>query len=108
MAVLRGLARAYGHMKANSKRGSAVLDAPEEMLAPTAPEVPWAGSGARGPAPAGAFQRAYAGAYEPPIEDEAEEEPYVPMRGKVRFRVRGMLRTLAGRIVLGVSAFLVL
>jgi cell division protein FtsQ len=78
------------------------------MLAPNPPDVPWAGSGARGPAPAGAFQRAYAGAYEPPVEDEADEEPYVPVRGKVRFRLRGLLRTVAGRVVLGLFLFIAL
>ena len=34
-----------------------------------------------------------------------EEEAYVPVRGKASFRVRGMLRTIAGRVVLGGIAF---
>jgi cell division protein FtsQ len=89
-------------MKAFSKRGSAVPTAPEESYAP---ELPWAVS--RGPAPAGALQRAYAGSYSP-ADDEVEETPYVPVRGKVRFRVRGILRTVAGRIVFGVVAFVAL
>jgi cell division protein FtsQ len=89
-------------MKAFSKRGSAVSTVPEEMYAP---EVPWAVG--RGPAPAGALQRAYAGSYSP-VEDEVDETPYVPVRGKVRFRVRGIFRTVAGRIMFGVAAFVAL
>ena len=90
-------------MKSVSKRGSGVPTAPEEMYAP---EVPWAAT--RGPAPAGALQRAYAGSYSPIEEDEVDEAPYVPVRGKVRFRVRGILRTVAGRVVFGVAAFVAL
>jgi cell division protein FtsQ len=107
LAVLCGLARACGKMKAFSKRGSSVLDAPEEMYAPEIPEVPWAasGSGTRNPAPAGALQRAYSGSYSV-TEEETEQPHYIPVRGKVRFRLRGIVRTVTGRVVLGVALFL--
>jgi cell division protein FtsQ len=103
LAVLRGLARAAEKMKAFSKRGSAVSQTPEEMYAP---ELPWAATPPpmREPAPAGALQRAYAGAYSEP-EEEFDEPAYVPVRGKVRFRLRGVVRTVTGRIVLGVVVF---
>jgi cell division protein FtsQ len=89
-------------MKAFSKRGSAVPVAPEEMYAP---EMPWAAT--REPAPAGALQRAYKGSYAP-VEEEIEDPPYVPVRSKVRFRLRVLLRTVVGRVVLGVLAFIAL
>jgi cell division protein FtsQ len=89
-------------MKSVSKRGSEVPKAPEETHAP---EFPWAT--AREPAPAGALQRAYSGSYSP-VDDEVDEAPYVPVRGKVRFRLRGILRTVAGRVVFGVIVFVVL
>ena len=52
-------------------------------------------------------QRAYAGAY-PDTDEEFEEPEYVPVRGKVRFRFRGVIKSVTGRIVLGVVAFLAL
>jgi cell division protein FtsQ len=87
-------------MKLILKRGSKAPTAPEEAYAS---DAPWAG---RGPAPAGALHRAAADSYSPIEEKEAdEEEAYVPVRGKARFRVRGMLRSVAGRVVLGAIAF---
>lgn len=96
-----------------SRRGaaavSAVLEAPDESVT---------GSGewhARGPAPAGALQRGYQQNYEE--DDQAfssrasgreEGEGYVPRRGGFLFRWRNMMRSMGGRIVLGVSAFAVL
>lgn len=93
-------------MKAFSKRGSAVPGAPEEMYAP---EMPWAAAGpaVREPAPAGALQRASAGGGYPDIEkeEEVEERPYVPVRGQMRFRFRGVIKSTVGRVVLGSVAF---
>jgi len=93
-------------MKAFSKRGSAVPGAPEEKHAP---EMPWAAAGpaVREPAPAGALQRASAGGY-PDMEDEVDERPYVPVRGKLRFRFRGIIKSTVGRVLLGSVAFVVL
>jgi len=91
-------------MKAFSKRGSAVPGAPEEKYAP---EMPWAAAGPamREPAPAGALQRASAGGYPAMEEEEVDEQPYVPVRGKVRFRFRGLLKSVVGRVLLGSVAF---
>ena len=99
-------------MKAFTKRGSAVLDAPEEMLAPGASDLPWAPSSAssrsdgamREPAPAGALQRANASAFQEDLEDE--ERPYVPVRGKLQFGVGRALRSTTGRIVVAVAGVL--
>ncbi|HZL26834.1 MAG TPA: FtsQ-type POTRA domain-containing protein [Acidobacteriaceae bacterium] len=90
-------------MKAFSKRGSAVPGAPGEKYAP---EMPWAvaGPAVREPAPAGALQRARAGGYSD-IEEEVDERPYVPVRGKLRFRFRGVIRSTVGRVLLGSVAF---
>jgi cell division protein FtsQ len=99
-------------MKAFSKRGSSVLDAPEEMYAPGAVDAPWAkvGPATREPAPAGALQRGYAerATAEIDAEPEVDERPYVPVRGQLRFRFRGIVKTVAGRVVLGVAALVVL
>jgi cell division protein FtsQ len=87
----------------DSGLGSAVLTAPEESYASEA-EI----RGTRkGPAPAGALQRGFgreayaeagAGGY---AQDEQE---YVPQRGRMPVRFRGLLRSVGGRIVLGVAA----
>ncbi len=89
-------------MKSVSKRGSAVPLAPEEMYAP---EMPWAAAGpaVREPAPAGALHRGSAG-YSA-AEEEVDERPYVPVRGKLRFRFRGIIRSTIGRVVLGSVVF---
>ncbi len=89
--------------------GSAVLTAPVESYAS---ETETRGSRRGGPAPAGALQRGYAsddyedagagGAY---AHEEAE---YVPRRGKLRLRYRGLPRSVGGRIVLGALVFGVL
>jgi cell division protein FtsQ len=87
--------------------GSAVLTAPEESYASE--------SGAlgtrRGPAPAGALQRGFAsdGYDEPAGSSYAQDETeYVPQRGQLRLRFRGMPRSVGGRVVLGVVVFAVL
>jgi cell division protein FtsQ len=93
-------------MKLGSKRGSAVLEAPEETYAlrtsiAESPEI-------REPAPAGAFQRAaaLAAGRSQPAEDD---EPYVPRRGGVTFKLRTAIpRGLAGRIIVGSAALFVL
>jgi cell division protein FtsQ len=94
--------------------GSAVLTAPEESYASEAGALGEAGAwGTRkGPAPAGALQRGYgkddyeeSGAGSSYAQDETE---YVPQRGQLRLRFRGMPRSAGGRIVLGVVAFAVL
>jgi cell division protein FtsQ len=98
-----GAKRASGY---DSGLGSAVLTAPEENYAPEADS-----RGTRkGPAPAGALQRGYgnqryqeSGA-EGSYSDESE---YVPQRGKL-LRFRRLPRSVAGRIVLGVVAFVLL
>jgi cell division protein FtsQ len=94
-------------MKAFSKRGSAVPGAPGEKYAP---EMPWAAAGpaVREPAPAGALQRASAGGGFPPVEEEVDERPYVPVRGKLRFRFRGAIKSTVGRVLVGSVAFVVL
>jgi cell division protein FtsQ len=117
----RGLAQGQAEMKkTGSKRvsgyesglGSAVLAAPGEGYASEAEGREPEGRGTRrGPAPAGALQRGYgsdsyddasAGSY-------AQDEPeYVPRRGNLRLRFRGMPRSVSGRIVLGVVVFGVL
>jgi cell division protein FtsQ len=103
LAVLRGLARVGGQMKLILKRGSAASGAPEDMHAPSGADAPWAG---RGPAPAGALHRASADSYSTIEETGADQdEAYVPVRGKMGFRVRGALRSAVGRAVLGVIAF---
>ncbi len=90
--------------------GSAVLDAPEQNYArETEARSPWQG---RGPAPAGALQRGYGsdeyeGAAAPGYGAEDEPE-YVPKRGNLRMRVRGLPRSVGGRIVFGVVVFGVL
>ena len=91
----------------DSGLGSAVLTAPEEIYA-SETEV----RGMRkGPAPAGALQRGFGrDSYDEPgadayAQDEAE---YVPQRGKLRLRFRGLTRSVGGRIVLGVVALAML
>lgn len=86
-------------MKAFSKRGSTAAGTPEEMYVP---DVPWAGPVARGPAPAGALHRAHAGSYSATEDVEADDEPYTPVRGKSGFRLRGVVKSTAGRTVLGI------
>jgi cell division protein FtsQ len=87
--------------------GSAVLTAPEESYASESE----ARGMRKGPAPAGALQRGFAsdGYDEPAGSSHAQDETeYVPQRGKLRLRFRGMPRSVAGRIVLGVVVFAVL
>jgi cell division protein FtsQ len=93
-------------MKLGSKRGSAVLEAPEENYASSTDEMGW-----REPAPAGALHRAATAdgaAYIP-------DEPYVPKRAvkassgfKLKWSALAVPRTVAGRLVAGSVAFLVL
>ena len=90
----------------DSGLGSAVLTAPEESYA----SEPEARGTRKGPAPAGALQRGYGndrygeagaeGSY-------ADESDYVPQRGKL-LRFRSLPRSVAGRILLGVVAFVLL
>ena len=119
----RGLAQGQAEMKKiSSKRGSgvesglgsAVLDAPGESYAS---ETEARGT-RRGPAPAGALQRGFGSAeYGGDAYEESgtgsvygglEEPEYVPRRGRLRFRLGGLPRSVAGRIVLGVVVFGVL
>lgn len=121
-AILPRPCSGYAEMKkTGSRRGSedesgtssAVLEAPEESLAPVEEaRVPWQGSA---PAPAGALQRGYGhdggdagdmGGFDSGYG--AAEEEYVPRRGALRVGVRGALRTVAGRVLLGVAAVVVL
>src|ERR1700744_4864723 len=90
-------------MKASSKRDSTVPGAPEEMYAP---ETQWAYASPRGPAPAGALQRHYEDGYAPAEEENADQPEYVPVRG--RLRLRNVLRTTTGRIVVASTAFVAL
>jgi cell division protein FtsQ len=88
--------------------GSAVLTAPEESYASAAGALQEAEvRGMRtGPAPAGALQRGFGGnSYnEPGVGWGQDEQEYVPQRGKLRLRFRGLQRSVGGRIVLGVVA----
>ena len=93
--------------KRGSGVGSAVLDAPEENLAS---EAEWT---AREPAPAGMLQRARVaedgggGGYFP--QEEPVEEVYKPRRESVRHRLQmGVPKSVAGRIIVGAGALLVL
>ena len=97
--------------------GSAVLTAPEESYASEADAVTGARGTRRGPAPAGALQRGYgkdgygSDGYDEPGAGSsyAQDEPeYVPQRGKLRLRFRGLPRSVGGRIVLAVVVFAVL
>lgn len=94
-------------MRLGSKRGSAVLEAPEENYASSTDEMGW-----REPAPAGALHRAAtspAAAFEP-------EEPYVPKRSakaastgfKLKWSALSIPSTVAERLVAGSVAFLAL
>ncbi len=96
--------------------GSGVLTAPGESYAfePETREAetraPRQGRG--GPAPAGAYQRGYASdGYDEPGAggySGRDEEEYVPRRGKLKLRFRGLPRSMSGRIVLGVVGFVLL
>jgi cell division protein FtsQ len=104
-AALLGLSE----MKIGNQRGSvsaAVLEAPEVKYAPAA-ESAWRG---QEPAPAGALQRGYAADFPEPSGYREDEEEYRPRRGVggLRPNVRGLLRSVGGRIVLGVTAFVLL
>ncbi len=87
---------------ADTGNGTGVLDMPEENYAPAAD---WRG---RGPAPVGALQR---GRISDDLGDDsgfgahAEEKPYVPRRGSFSFRLRGLPRSVGGKVVLGLSVF---
>ena len=122
----RGLAQGLAEMKKTDPKrmsglytgtGSAVLDAPKSGYAPeidrgnvenTGGRGSWQG---RGPAPAGALQRGYgysgdegsdeAGGSESGYGDSDEQE-YIPRRGGMQAKWRGIPKNLAGRIVLGV------
>jgi len=88
-----------------AKRGTSaeVLDAPRESFGP---ETAWWG---RGPAPAGALHRAYSGVYPDDLDTATGQEPaYVPRRGSLRGRFGILRRSLAGRIVLGVTLLAIL
>ena len=97
--------------------GSGVLTAPEESYAFESEmrESGAMGEGTRGarkgPAPAGALQRGYSSdGYDEPAGSSygQDETEYVPQRGQLRLRFRGMPRSVGGRIVLGVVVFAVL
>ena len=93
--------------KRGSGVGSAVLDAPEENLAS---EAEWT---TREPAPAGMLQRARAaedvggGGYFHP--EDTVDEVYRPRRESMRHRLQmGVPKSVAGRIIVGAGALLVL
>jgi cell division protein FtsQ len=96
----------HAEMKMVSKRGSSVevLQAPRESFVP---ETSWRG---RGPAPAGALHRAYAGIYPEDGDDGrvSEEREYVPRRGSLRGRFGTLRRSMVGRVFLVVAALLLL
>lgn len=88
-----------------SRRGGAVLEAPEEIHVP---ERDWQEIG---PAPAGAHQRAAHGFEADALggDSSSSEEPYVPQRGSFRFRLRGGVpKSLTGRILAGAAMLLAL
>jgi cell division protein FtsQ len=92
-------------MKIGKQRGAgsaAVLEAPKTDYASgytSATEPAWRG---QEPAPAGALQRGYAADSSQPNGYGTDEEEYRPRRGALRPSLRGMLRSTAGRVVLGV------
>src|ERR1700728_3796980 len=95
--------------------GSGVLTAPEESYAFESEMRESGEAGVRGnrkgPAPAGALQRGHGSETydEPGGSSYGQDEPeYVPQRGQLRLRFRGMPRSVGGRIVLGVVVFAVL
>jgi cell division protein FtsQ len=81
-----------------------VLEAPEESYVSGTEQTVW-------PAPAGALQRGY-GSGESAYRDEylssepPYEKPYVARRGTYRMRLRMLLRSVGGRIVLGLAGAL--
>ena len=87
--------------------GTAVLDAPVERYA-SGETVTTSARRGPGPAPAGALQRGYpAQTQDDEFEyNRRESDDYEPRRGRVRpslrGMVRGLLRSTAGRVVLGV------
>ena len=90
-----------------AKRGSAVLDAPEERYAP---ETDWP---SREPAPAGMLQRGRMAAdpNENPgrrsYDSAAEEEVYKPRRESLSYRLRlGVPRSLTGKIIVATVGLL--
>ena len=101
LAVLCGLARA-ADMKTYSTHGFLVLLAPRESYGP---ETGWSG---RGPAPAGALQRASAAGYEAetgPLDDP-HDTPFESRRSGSRLRLKLSLpKSRTGRIVAGSAAF---
>ncbi len=92
--------------------GSGVLTAPEESYAFEAEtREPEARGTRKGPAPAGALQRGFGSdTYdEPGAGGYAQDEPeYVPQRGQLRLRFRGVPRSVGGRIGMGAVVFAVL
>ena len=95
-------------MKLGSKRGSAVLEAPEDSYVSHTGDQ--AGTWEREPAPAGSLRRATytdSEAYTPAAEEH--DEPYISRRGSIRFRLRGGVpKSVAGRILTGGSVLAIL
>lgn len=88
-----------------NKRGGAVMEAPEDTFAS---ERGWRDPD---PAPAGAHQRASAGAFTAGdlAHGEDADETYAPQRGSFRFRLQGGVpRSLTGRILMGTASLLFL
>jgi cell division protein FtsQ len=77
------------------------MDTPEESYVSEVEETVW-------PAPAGALQRGYGLETEDFVSPEPVEKPYVPRRGTKWQSVRMLLRSVGGRILLGVLLVLVL
>ncbi len=94
-----------GTRTSESGAGTAVLDTPEESYVSATGGTVW-------PAPAGALQRGYGSSAEAegefPSAETPFEKPYVPRRGTKWQRVRMLLRSVGGRILLGVVVVLVL
>ena len=85
---------------AGSGAGAAVLEAPEESYVPA---KEWLGGG---PAPAGALQRGRLGEdFGDSGHGQGEEKPYVPRRGSFAFRLRGLPRSVGGKVLAGVILF---
>ena len=69
-------------------------------------EIPVSDPVASEPAPAGALHRVYPAQA---VAGDTDAEPYIPQRGSYGMRVRGgMPRSVAGRVLLGSGAFVVL
>ena len=88
-------------MKATSKRGSAVLDAPEESLVP---ESEWA---EREPAPAGTLHRGNVEDYSTEVEEDEYDQGWRRQGLGVRLR-GGVPKSVVGRVALGVGVLVCL